>query len=242
MTVLLLAGTGEAAQIAQGLAARKRDAVASVAREGRQDMPLPLPWIQGGFGGDDGFRRYLSEQRISAVIDATHPFAERVTRRTARICAERSLPYCLFWRPAWTEAPGDRWSFIDREEDAAAHIAPGAVVFLATGRQTLERFANLSQCQLICRQLDPPEAPFPFDNGRYLVGTPPFSVAQERALFAELSVDWLVVKNAGGAAPASKLSAARELGIRVAMINRPTPPDALRLRTVREVLDWVDAL
>ena len=239
MTLLLLAGTGEAQQIARELAAHGADAVVSFAGESRLSKEFGLPVRVGGFGGDDGFRSYLGAQGISAVLDATHPFAARVTDRTARICRALAIPYCRVLRPGWTPAPGDQWVMIGDEAEAAAHIAPGSTVFLATGRQTLGRYANLAQCRLICRQIDPPDREFPFENGYFLVGTPPFSVAQEKALFAELGVDWLVVRNAGGAASATKLTAARELGLPVAMISRPPEPDAPRVRTVEAALEWV---
>ena len=242
MTLLLLAGTGEAQQIARELADRQVPTVVSSAGITRGAAAMSLPQRMGGFGGDDGFRRYLSEAGITAVLDATHPFAARISERTARICADEAIPYCQMLRPAWRAEDGDRWVLIDREEEAAAHIVAGSVVFLATGRQTLERFANLYDCQLICRQIDPPDREFPFENGRFLVGSPPFSVAQEEALFAELGVDWLVVKNAGGVGPATKLTAARALGIQVAMINRPPPVEAPRATTVAEALDWVATL
>jgi len=74
---------------------------------------------------------------------------------------------------------------------------------------------------LICRQIDPPEGAFPWPNGAYLIGRPPFSMADEEALFRRLSVDVLVVKNAGGAASRTKLDAARALGLKVLMIERP---------------------
>ena len=118
-------------------------------------------------------------------------------------------------------------------------IAPGSTVFLATGRQTLEAFAGLSRCRLICRQIDPPDGPFPFPNGEFLVGRPPFSEADEVALFERLGVDWLVVKNAGGTPSRTKLDAARVLGIKVAMIARPPRPDAAIVETEAEAMAWV---
>ena len=243
MTLLLLAGTREAQQIASALSDRGVAGIASLAGATRAPRDLGLPMRSGGFGGDEGFRNYLMDNGITAVLDATHPFAARITQRTARICAELSLPYCQLLRPGWQAGPGDRWVMIDQEEDAAAHIKPGATVFLATGRQTLDRFANLSSCRLICRQIDPPDREFPFENGEFLVGRPPFSVKQEMALFSRLGVDWLVVKNAGGMASASKLIAARQLALRVLMINRPPPPpDTFQVETVVEALAWVDAL
>jgi precorrin-6A/cobalt-precorrin-6A reductase len=126
------------------------------------------------------------------------------------------------------------------EEEAADVIPVGATVFLATGRQTLQRFANLQGRQLICRQIDPPDGPFPFPGGDYLIGRPPFSVEDEVTLFARLGVDWLVVKNAGGAASRTKLDAARQLGIKVAMIARPPQPEGVKLDSVAAALTWVE--
>jgi precorrin-6A/cobalt-precorrin-6A reductase len=136
---------------------------------------------------------------------------------------------------------GDQWTEIESEEDATAHITKGQTVFLGTGRQTLERFANLQGCRVICRQIDPPSGPFPFEGGAFLVGRPPFPVADEVALFQKLNVDWLVVKNAGGARSASKLIAARQLGIPVLMIRRPVMPAGKKLSTVAEAIAWVVA-
>lgn len=239
MTLLLLAGTGEARKIAEALAAEGVPAIASLSGATRTPQATGLPTRIGGFGGEAGFRRFLAERSVSAVLDATHPFAHRISGRTARVCAELGIAYCQLLRPEWAAGPGDRWTHIDREEDAAKHVPAGATVFLATGRQTLDRFANLGHCRLICRQIDPPDGPFPYPNGEFLVGRPPFPVEEEEALFSRLGVGWLVVKNAGGAAPRSKLIAARNLGIDVAMIRRPPQPDAPRVETVAEALAWI---
>ncbi|WP_137702025.1 cobalt-precorrin-6A reductase [Marimonas lutisalis] len=243
MTLLLLAGTGEARAIAAALAEMPGlAAVASLAGATQAPESLALPTRVGGFGGEAGFRAYLAENWIGAVLDATHPFAHRISLRTARICAELGLPYCQYLRPGWMPEAGDDWTWLADEAEAARHVPEGAVVFLATGRSTLERFANLQGRRLICRQIDPPSEPFPFADGEFLVGRPPFTVAEEEALFQRLGVDWLIVKNAGGAASRSKLIAARNLGIRVGMIKRPEQPEGCRVESVAAALDWVRGL
>jgi len=214
LRILLLAGTAEARAIADALF-DMRDvwAVASMAGATRQPEPLALPCRIGGFGGEEGFATYLRSQRIDAVIDATHPFAARISARTAAVCDALGLPRLLVLRPEWTPRPGDRWVHVACEAEVAAHIPRGATVFLATGRQTLMRFANLEGRRLICRRMEPPEAPFPIPGGTYLVGRPPFSVPGERALFRRLGVDWVVTKNSGGQASRAKLDAARQMAV-----------------------------
>lgn len=243
MRLLLLAGTVEARQLARVLATEpKVSAVASLAGSTRTPVSLGLPTRIGGFGDHDAFIRYLQSERIAAVLDVTHPFADRMSHRTAEVCKGLDIPRMQFLRSPWLPGKGDDWTFLNTGEDAAKHIQEGSVVFLATGPQTLDRFANLTGRQLICRRIDPPTRPFPFDNGAYLVGRPPFSVTQEMALLHNLGVDWLVVKNSGGATSRSKLDAARDLGIKVALIRRPRQPEGPKVQTVAQALSWIRRL
>lgn len=240
--LLLLAGTGEAREIAEQLAAENIPAMASLAGATRDPNGLAIPSRSGGFGGAEAFEAFLLDNGITAILDATHPFANQITNRTASIAARTGLAYLQLLRPPWIPGPGDKWISIDREQDATTHIPDGSTVFLATGRKTLADFENLSGCRVICRRIDPPQHPFPFANGEYLLGRPPFSVADEVELFARIGVDWLVVKNAGGIASATKLTAARKLGIPVVMIERPEQTASKSVETVEQAMNWVRSL
>jgi precorrin-6A/cobalt-precorrin-6A reductase len=236
--ILLLAGTNGAREIAQGLADEKIPAIASLAGATRDPAKLAIKTRSGGFGGAESFAAYLQEAGITAIIDATHAFARRISARTVTVASDLKIPYLQLLRPAWQPQAGDTWVFIDTEKQAADHIPVGATAFLATGRQTLDQFSNLPGRRLICRQIDPPNGPFPFENGEFLVGRPPFSITEEVALFTPLGIEWLVVKNAGGQASRSKLDAARQLKIPVALINRPPLLDVDRVETVAAAIDW----
>ncbi|MEM9581004.1 MAG: cobalt-precorrin-6A reductase [Pseudomonadota bacterium] len=238
MTILVLSGTREGREIAQALHARRARVLASLAGATRNPRPQDVPTRIGGFGGADGFADFLVREGIRAVLDATHPFAASMTARSAAVCHRMGVPYCLFQRPPWGAGPKDDWTPLAKEEDAAHHIRAGATVFLATGRQTLHRYANLAECYLICRQIDEVNTPFPFPNGEYLIGNPPFSVEEEVDLFQKRKIDWLIVKNAGGAASFSKLEAARYLGIKVGMIERPGLPDVLLKSDIEDAISW----
>lgn len=244
MTLLLLAGTGEARRIAWGLMDSGVKVIASLAGATRQPDPLPVTTRVGGFGGEAGFRDYIAQNKISAVLDATHPFAEAITERTARVCADLGLPYSLVVRTEWSAQDGDQWIHVDSPQDVAAHVPSDAVVFLATGRQTLAQYANLEGRRVLARMIDPPRAPFPFEGGEFVIGRPPFSLKSEVALFEALGVTHLVVKNAGGVGGRAKLDAARALGLPVVMIKRPDLPDVgdeAMLTSPQEAVLWVAA-
>ena len=76
----------------------------------------------------------------------------------------------------------------------------------------------------------------------YLVQRGPFNVNAEMELFHDLEVDWLVTKNSGGSSSRAKLDAARDLGIKVAMIRRPRQPDGSKVSTVSGAISWVRQL
>ena len=74
----MLGGTGEA----RALAGRLHPGVEVISSlAGRvPDPALPVgPVRVGGFGGREGLRNWLQDNDISAVVDATHPFAATIT-------------------------------------------------------------------------------------------------------------------------------------------------------------------
>jgi precorrin-6A/cobalt-precorrin-6A reductase len=239
MKILLLAGSGEARVLAEGLAQQGHEVLASLAGATKEAAKYVCSTRVGGFGGAKPFEEFVRTHRFELVIDATHPFAQKISARTLSSCKGMGIPYLQLMRPEWQPEPADTWHRIEAPSAARHVIESGSRVFLATGRQTLPEFENLTDCYLICRQIDPPEGPFPFPNGEFLVGRPPFSVEDEIALFQELRIDVLVVKNAGGTASRSKLDAARHLKIPVVVIQRSDALDALIVPTVEGALEWV---
>jgi precorrin-6A/cobalt-precorrin-6A reductase len=239
--ILLLAGTAEARNLAGYLKDAGIACIASLAGATRTPIDLGVPTRIGGFGGAEGFNTFLDVENITAVIDATHPFAENITARTAQICQERALPYLRFERAQWISRTGDAWHRADTYADLDHLIPKGARVFIATGRQSLEHYRPLQDRHLMCRVIDSPTVPFPFPNGAWIVGRPPFSDAHERETFERLKPDWLVVKNAGGAGGKTKLAAARALGVQVAMMTRPVAPDGIERREqMCDALEWAE--
>lgn len=240
MRLLLLAGTWEARQIAAGLTREPRiQAVASLARAERVPSALGIPTRIGGFGGDAGFADWVRREGIVAIVDATHPFSVRISLRTQRTARELGIDYIQFLRPSWLPDEEDDWTFLNTEEEAARHIPAAARVFIATGRGSLDRFHGLEDHHLFVRQLGGLTQPFPFPHGGFVGGLPPFSLEREIATLDRLGIDWLIARNSGGMGSRAKLDAARQLGIKVAMVRRPPQPDGPKANTLAEVMAWI---
>ncbi len=241
--ILLLAGTYEARELVSALGGNDAfEVVASLAGATRDPLDLGVDMRSGGFGGAKGLQNYLCAEHFDILLDATHPFASRMTATAAKVAQSLNMPHAVVQRPGWNPQPGDTWHFVDQLEQAADLIPPDATVFLGTGRQTLMAFENLTGHKLICRQIDPPDGPFPFPNGRFEVGRPPFSIADEIAFFTRERIDWLVVKNSGGDKSRSKLDAARQLGLPVILQRRPALPETTVFSSVEETLNWLKEL
>ncbi|GHB31951.1 precorrin-6A reductase [Streptomyces viridiviolaceus] len=223
--VLILGGTAEARRLAAALAARPGVRV-TTSLAGRVTRPGPLEGDvrTGGFGGAEGLAAWLREHRVDALVDATHPFAGRITANAARAAAATGVPAVVLRRPGWRPAPGDRWHPV-ASLSAAAGLLPGLGrrAFLTTGRLGLAAFAHLTELHFVVRSVEAPEPPLPPDT-RVLLARGPFTVPDETALLREHRIDVLVTKDSGGEATSAKLTAARELALPVVVVRRPPLP------------------
>ena len=202
-------------------------------------MPLGIPTRIGGWGGRAQFKSWLAARGIGGIVDATHPFAARMSQRSAEVAEELGIEYLQVLRSSWRPEKEDNWTFLNSEKEAADYIPKGARVFTSTGRKNLEDFYNLEGRHLMCRIHDSSPGPFPLKHGEYIISQGPYTAEGEAALFERLSVDWHVCRNSGGSGSRAKVDAARMLGMPVAMIRRPPQPQATRAETVSEVLAWV---
>ncbi|MFC9915994.1 cobalt-precorrin-6A reductase [Streptomyces sp. NPDC127197] len=226
--VLVLGGTTEARELAAELAARPGVRV-TTSLAGRVTRPGAVAGEVrvGGFGGAQGLADWLRAHDVAAVVDATHPFAETITANTARAAALTGVPAVVLRRPGWRPGPGDDWHPAAALRDAADLLPRlGHRVFLTTGRLGLAAFAHLTELHFVVRSVEPPEPPMPPDL-ELVLARGPFTPAGESALLREHRIDVLVTKDSGGAATAAKLTAARELGLPVVVVQRPPLPDGV---------------
>ncbi|SDW53722.1 precorrin-6A reductase [Roseicitreum antarcticum] len=238
--LLILGGTTGATALCARLAELQIPGTISFAGRVQRPVRQPLPRRVGGFGGVDGLATYLRDHRITHMVDATHPFAAQMSRHAVAACAQAGVPLIALTRPAWMPAPGDQWTRVPDIAGAVAALArPPARVMLAVGRMHLAEFAPNPQHDYLLRLVDPPEVPPPFPRHHIIVDRGPFTIAGDRALMQAHGIEMVVSKNAGGAGAVAKITAARELGLPVIMIDRPALPARTEVYDVEAVLEWL---
>ncbi|WP_264811881.1 precorrin-6A/cobalt-precorrin-6A reductase, partial [Gluconacetobacter johannae] len=177
---------------------------------------------------------------ISHVIDATHPFAVRMSHNAVAACAAAGIPLLAFERAPWVPAEGDDWRAVADVAGAVAALpdAP-ARVFLAIGRQLVDAFAACPRHDYLLRLVDPPRAALPLPRAAVVVARGPFTQEGDMALMQAHGITHVVAKNAGGVGARAKLDAARMLGLPVILIERPATPPRPVARTAAEVMAWL---
>ncbi|WP_051805024.1 cobalt-precorrin-6A reductase [Streptomyces sp. NRRL F-2747] len=239
--VLVLGGTTEARRLAEALAGDPAYRV-TTSLAGRVSAPvLPPGEVRiGGFGGPDGLAAWITAHRVTHLVDATHPFAERMSFNAAAGAALSGVPLLALRRPGWRPGPGDDWHFADSLAQAAVRLPElGCRAFLTTGRMGLHTFAHLADTWFLVRSVDPPDAPVP-PRLEVLLARGPFTLADERELLARYRIEVLVTKDSGGSATAPKLAAARGAGIPVLVVRRPPVPEGVaEAEHPQAALEWL---
>lgn len=234
--ILVLGGTSDARLLADRLAREGFDTVLSLA--GRTAAPAQslARMRSGGFGGVAGLADYLRAEKIERCIDATHPFAARMSANAAAACAQTGVPRIALLRGEWQPVDGDRWIFVDNVP-AAVRLLP------AMGRRIFVAFADglapLASLDLdfLVRRAEP--GPVDLPGACVLVQRGPFVRDAERELLKSERIDAILAKASGGDSAKAKLDAARNLGLPVVLLRRPAAPPGPSAPDAAAILAWL---
>ena len=100
--IWLLGGTADGPPLAAALLQRGWRVRLSVVSAAATRVYAPHPQLQlrvGDLADDTAVERELEQHRPRWVVDATHPFAERISARLERVCRRRGQPLERLQRP-----------------------------------------------------------------------------------------------------------------------------------------------
>ena len=244
--VLILGGTGEARKLAQRINSElgKRVEITTSLAGIRSSPPnLPGKVRNGGFGGIQGMKAYLSKEDVDLIIDATHPFSKIISNHATIASSnikDGSIPRLQLIRPLWCIPSSALCIEVDNLEAAATYIKKTSQrVFLTTGIRGLKNFSNIKDLWFLVRLIDHPKIILPLENFQLIIGQPPYFLENELDILAQYSIDTLVAKHAGGHSTEAKIIAAAESGIQIVLIRRPIPEPGPIAKSIDEALTWI---
>lgn len=184
----------------------------------------------------------MAQERITHIVDATHPFAAQMSTNALAAAAQCEVKVIALTRPAWQPVDGDQWHSVASIDEAVSALAgPRQRVLLAIGRMHLAAFAAQPQHHYVLRLVDRPISPLPLADVSTVIDRGPFTLEGDLALLEDQRIQRIVCKNSGGDGAASKLTAARRLGLPVVMIERPALPPRHELHRIDDVISWLDS-
>ncbi|KAA5845170.1 cobalt-precorrin-6A reductase [Pseudomonas chlororaphis] len=217
--ILLLGGVTEALAIARTLGPEH---IYSLAGIGRVPADLDCQVRVGGYGGAEGLARFIREQGIELLLDATHPYAAQISQNAATAAQLCGIPCWALRRPAWQAQAGDDWREVRDWAELVQALEPFKRPLFTLGREPLQHLHEIPAEQFwTLRALDP----YPGNDRCEVIGARgPFLIDSERELFERRRIDVLISKNSGSSATEPKLEVARERGVPVLILQRPSLP------------------
>lgn len=233
--ILIFSGTSEGRKLAELLLKNGIAVTVCVATEYGQEImerqEHPLLTLRTGRMDVQEMERLAGEKNWRAIVDATHPFAEEVTKNIKAACGGRGKEVLRLLRDQADEAAWNQnVQFVDSVEEAADYLNQlSGNIFLTTGSKSLpeyvEKIQDISRIYVRilplgqevenCRSLGL--------QGRQIICMQgPFGEKINAAMMEEINASVLVTKEtaAAGGYP-EKLAAASQLGVKTVVIRRP---------------------
>jgi len=252
--LLILGGTREAYQLAENLDKQlpqeNLNFISSLAGSTKKPNIPAGKFRTGGFGGLAGLRNFLVKEKISLLVDATHPFAENISKNALLASTDLGLPFLVLNRPPWVKHSNDQWievsslknavKYLKNVEKKTGSLFSTGSIFLTTGNKELWLFQNFLNYHFLVRTVDDPELVSEWPQATFLKDRGPYTLENEIKLLEKHKISMLVAKNSGGISTYAKIEAARHMKIPVLMVRRPEMITAKSCQTVNEAVDWVN--
>ena len=252
--LLILGGTSEAYQLAENLDKQlpqeNLNFISSLAGSTKKPNIPAGKFRTGGFGGLTGLKNYLVQEKISLLVDATHPFAENISKNALLASSDLGLPFLVLNRPPWVKHSKDQWievsslknavKYLKNVEKKTGSLFSTGSIFLTTGNKELWLFQKFLNYRFLVRTVEDPELASEWPEATFLQDRGPYTLENEVTLLEKHDISMLVAKNSGGSSTYAKIEAARHLKIPVLMVRRPEMITGKSCQTVNEAVEWVN--
>lgn len=241
-SIWLLGGTGEGPLIAARLLAAGWSVQLSLVSEDALRAYAPHPQLcshLGALAGPLAIEAELQEAPLAPfrwVIDASHPFACRISADLAAVCARLHQPLLRLWRPPAPQRPGSRLILLDQLEDLTSLDLSGERLMLAIGARHLARAVERAGARACFARILPSPSSLrlalaaglgPGSLACHRPGTGLSATATgaiERALLQHWGITAVLCRQSGGPTEQLWQGLCAELGLTLLLLKRPDEP------------------
>lgn len=190
----------------------------------------------------DEMNDILGSENIEFVIDATHPYATKVTENIKTAC-NNEFKYLRLYRER-IESNIDGLIFTDSIEDAVDILNTSTEkILLTTGSKEIAKFRDVidKENRLIARVLPTVESinlclDAGIEKRNIIAMQGPFTKDMNVATMRQYGLKTLVTKDTGTVGGFQDKAALSELGYRVIIIKRPTNETGYSMAEIKEII------
>ena len=225
MKIAVIAGTGDATELIQKISENHEITAFAATDYGKEILKNSDCQVHTGRRNEQEFCSALAG--LDCLIDASHPFAEEVTRTVKKACEKLNIRYFRLLRPELQYDYAAVQTVASKEEACLLLSEMSGNILLTTGVQTLHFYETHVRDFPVrgwVRVLDTADSRriAETSEAHVIYAVPPFSAQDTLHLIQKYQISVLVSKDSGsrGGLPA-KINAARKAGIPVILLKRP---------------------
>lgn len=248
--ILIFAGTTEGRKLSESLTASGIHHTICVAMEYGEIVLKESPFmtVHRGRMNDEQIKEFIGNGKFEAVVDATHPYADMVTKNIKAAMEGTNIPYLRLRRELNDlRKERDAVCFETNEACAKALENVSGNILLTTGSKELSKYCVSEEVRnrLFVRVLPGVESLSlcmeQGIKGRQIIAMQgPFTTEMNEAMIRQYGISCLVTKQSGASGGYfEKLEAAKKTGIPVFVIGRPGEEAGLSFREVGKELEKI---
>lgn len=230
--IFIFSGTTEGRELAQLLASNGVEVHVRVATEYGAEVMEPDANIDvkvGSCGGAEGIARVIEENGFTLVVDATHPYATRISEHIREGCEASGTEYIRLSRSASFDGSSDVIEVASVKDAVDYLIGTEGPILAATGSNEILEYTRIPDYRerVTARVLSTRPSMLKcldagFEGKNLVCAQGPFSEEANHALLVQIGARYMVTKDSGTVGGfEDKLNAARRAGARIILVKRP---------------------
>lgn len=247
-SILIFAGTSDGRMLAEALGAAGIPTIVSAATEYGKSLAARSGnvTVMDKHYDLEELSEFIKNE-CSAVVDATHPYAVRITEKLRTACLGTGIKYLRLMREDSDSIEGDVVAVPDVEAAVNYLKDTEGNIFVTTGSKEISAFAELPDYKerVYARVLSLPQSMELCSSiglvGKHLICMQgPFSEDLNIGMMRYADAKYLVTKDSGEPGGfEEKLSAAASIGVKVVLITRPTDEKGLTAEEIVKELEHI---
>lgn len=247
--ILIFAGTTEGRRLSDWLCERQVPNTVCVATEYGEIVlkDNPCRRIQVGRKNAEEMRNMIREESYEVVIDATHPFAELVTKQIQEAVEGLNIVYYRLLRETEETVSYRKMHFFENHSSCAEALEKmEGNILLTTGSKDLQIYNREALKGRLYARVLPSVDSLSLCQKAGIAGKQvlalqgPFSVEMNTALIRQYGISCMVTKESGKSGGfTEKIEAAKQADIPVFVIGRPTKEEGYYLEELCQKLKEV---